>query len=120
MQTQAAPEPLMTFSPPDRRTYAARQDAMIESAPYVAALTAAAATALLAVLVPPLMVLPVLSIALLALGFALAATTRRTRPALAPLSRYVSATLTFLGFGAAFLTDVEQALAFFEGARSAP
>ena len=110
----------MRFLPPHDRERAARPETIVESAPYVAALAAAVATALFAFVVPPLLVLPVLSIALLALGFGLAAITRRTPPALAPLSRYVSATLTFLGFGAAFLTDVEQALPFFEGARRVP
>jgi hypothetical protein len=110
----------MAILPPDHRKCAARQETIIESAPYVAAVTAAAATAVFALVVPPLLVLPVLSVLLLALGFGLSAITRRAPPALAPLSRYVSATLTFIGFGAAFLTDVEQALPFFEGARRSP
>ena len=106
----------MAILPPHQRMSAARQETIIESAPYVAALTAAAATVVFALAVPPLLVLPVLSAALLALGFGLSAMTRRAPPALAPLCRYVSAALTFLGFGAAFLTDVEQALPFFESA----
>ena len=105
-------------SPIHRR--AARQESVIEAAPYVAGLTAAVATAILAFLVPPMLVLPALSVALVSIGFTLAAIVWRGPPAITLASRYLSAALTFLGFGAALLTDVEQALPFFESARKLP
>jgi uncharacterized membrane protein YvlD (DUF360 family) len=110
----------MPTSPPPRHTRAARQESLIEGAPYVAAVMAALVTLVFALLVPPMLVLPALSVALVTLGFILAVFAGRASPSSALTSRYVSGALTFLGIGAALLTDVEQALPFFEGARRTP
>lgn len=99
------------------RTRAARS---IDDAPYMAALIAAAVTLTLTLTVPAGLVLPVLSVVLLALAFSIAAASQWRRSAAGSPAWYVSAALTFLGFGAAFLTEPEQVLPLFESGRRAP
>jgi prepilin signal peptidase PulO-like enzyme (type II secretory pathway) len=99
----------------------ARHGAVLENAPYIAALVAAAGIALLTITVPREIVLPALSIILLVLAFGLAGVARLRRGhSQASSCWYLSAALTFIGFGAAFLTDAEHVLPLFEGTRRSP
>ena len=99
----------------------ARHGAVVENAPYIAVLIAAAAIALLTLTLRREIVLPALSIILLTFAFGLAgiARLRRGHPQ-ASSCWYISAALTFIGFGAAFLTDAEHVLPLMEGTRRNP
>jgi hypothetical protein len=111
----------MAFPRPiDRRIRARPAGPGVEDAPVVAALVAAAGTLLLALALPRALVLPGLSALLIALAFGLAALARAGPDRRPPASRYVSATLAFIGFGAALLTDPEPMLSLLEGTRRAP
>ena len=89
-----------------------------EASPYVAAVVAAAATFCLTLIFPSGLVLPALSVVLVGLAFVLTKTpaARGTVPAV----QYLSATLAFIGFGAALLTDPGHVLPLLEGARHTP
>jgi hypothetical protein len=91
-----------------------------EDAPTVAALVAAAGVLVLTLTLPRGLVLPGLSILLIAVAFSLAALSRAGPDGGPSVSRYVSATLAFIGFGAALLTDPEPMLALLEGSRRTP
>jgi hypothetical protein len=87
-----------------------------ESSPLIAALIAGFGTLGLALLLPQGLVFPVLSILLIAVALGLAFLTRRRRDERASAGWYVSAALTFIGFGIALLTDPEHVLPAFENA----
>jgi hypothetical protein len=119
----AAPDPEggMAFPRPiDRRIRARTGPGSVEDAPLIAALVAAAAVPALAWALPRGLVLPALSGLLVALAFGLAALARAGPDGRPPASRYVSATLAFIGFGAALLTDPEPVLSLLEGPRRTP
>ena len=91
-----------------------------EDAPTVSALIAAAGVLVLTLTLPRALVLPGLSILLIAVAFCLAALSGAGPDGRPSVSRYVSATLAFIGFGAALLTDPEPMLALLEGSRRTP
>ncbi len=91
-----------------------------EDAPTVAALVAAAGVLVLTLTLPRGLVLPGLSILLIAVAFGLAALSRAGPDGRPPASRYVSAALAFIGFGAALMTDPEPMLSLLEGSRRTP
>ena len=91
-----------------------------EDAPTVAALVAAAGVLVLTLTLPRGLVLPGLSILLMAVAFGFAALSRAGPDGRPSVSRYVSATLAFIGFGAALLTDPEPMLSLLEGPRRTP
>ena len=110
----------MPTSRPDKQAQERWREASVESVPYVAALIAACGLAGFASLGPPILVLPFTSIALIGAGLLGAAVTWRASDPKPSPARLVSGALTFLGIGAAFLTDVEQAMPFFESAQRSP
>ncbi len=111
----------MAFPRPiGRRIRAGTYWPQAEDAPTVAALVAAAGVLVLTLTLPPTLVLPGLSILLVALAFSLAALSRAGPDGRPPASRYVSAALAFIGFGAALMTDPEPVLSLLEGSRRTP
>ena len=66
------------------------------------------------------LVLPGLSILLIAVAFGLAALSGAGPDGRPSVSRYVSAALAFIGFGAALMTDPEPMLSLLEGSRRTP
>jgi len=109
----------MAFSRSISRIGTRRED-WTENAPYVAGVIAAAGTLVLSVSAPANLVLPALSVLLLGLAFVLAVVVRGRSGRHGQAGWYVSAALTFIGFGAALLTDPEQVLPLLEGARREP
>ena len=91
-----------------------------EDAPTVAALVAAAGVLVLALTLPRGLVLPGLSILLIAVAFGLAALSGAGPDGRPSASRYVSAALAFIGFGAALMTDPGPMLSLLEGSRRTP
>ena len=81
-----------------------------EDAPTVSALIAAAGVLVLTLTLPRGLVLPGLSILLIAVAFGLAALSGAGPDGRPSVSRYVSAALAFIGFGAALMTDPEPML----------
>ena len=114
----------MAFPRPiDRRIRARTWWPQAEDAPIVSALVAAAGVLVLTLTLPRGLVLPGLSILLIAVAFGLAALSGAGsdgRPSVSPVSRYVSAALAFIGFGAALMTDPEPVLSLLEGSRRTP
>jgi hypothetical protein len=111
----------MAFPRPiGRRIRAGTYWPQAEDAPTVAALVAAAGVLVLSLTLPRGLVLPGLSILLIALAFGLAALSRAGPDGRPPASRYVSAALAFIGFGAAIMTDPEPVLSLLEGSRRTP
>jgi hypothetical protein len=91
-----------------------------EDAPIVSALVAAAGVLVLTLTLPRGLVLPGLSTLLIAVAFGLAALSRAGPDGSPSAPRYVSATLAFIGFGAALMTDPEPMLSLLEGSRRTP
>jgi hypothetical protein len=111
----------MAFPRPiDRRFRARPAQAGIEDAPFAAAVVAAAGVLVLVLALPRTLVLPALSVLLIALAFGLAALASMAPGGRPSAARYVAATLAFIGFGAAFLGDLEPVLSLLEGPRRTP
>ena len=111
----------MAFPRPiDRRIRGTTWWPQAEDAPTVSALIAAAGVLVLTLTLPRALVLPGLSILLVAVAFCLAALSGAGPDGRPSASRYVSAALAFIGFGAALMSDPEPMLSLLEGSRRTP